>query len=259
MDLLITKVITELDPKIILMFLLMLIVGTLIKISTPKIKGFIGESAVSLRISSLPNNKYIVLNNVMLKSDHIKTTQIDHVIVSVYGIFVIETKNYKGWILGSDFANMWTKNMYGKKYNFRNPLMQNYAHVRALKSILKIKEDEKFISIVAFANACDIKVKTKKHVIYINQIRKVIDTYKTTIFSEEEMKNIASKILKNNIDSFKNRREHVSNIKSRVNENNRKVASGLCPKCGGTLVKRNGKYGSFLACSNFPKCRYIKQ
>lgn len=259
MDLLITKVITGLDSKIVLMFLLILIVGILIKMLTPKIKGFLGEVAVSLRISSLPIDKYVVLNNVMLKSNRIRTTQIDHVVVSVYGIFVIETKNYKGWILGSDFANMWTKNMYGKKYNFRNPLMQNYAHIRALKNLLKLKDNSKFISIVAFANACDIKVKTKKHVIYINQIKNVINTYKIPIFSEEEMKNIASKILKNNIDSFNNRREHVSNIKSRVNENNRKVASGICPKCGGSLMKRSGKYGPFLACSNFPKCRYVKQ
>ncbi|HEX75478.1 MAG TPA: hypothetical protein G4O12_02715 [Dehalococcoidia bacterium] len=31
-----------------------------------------------------------------------------------------------------------------------------------------------------------------------------------------------------------------------------------CPKCGGLLVRRNGKYGRFLGCSNYPKCRYTR-
>jgi len=33
----------------------------------------------------------------------------------------------------------------------------------------------------------------------------------------------------------------------------------VCPRCGGTLVKRSGKYGAFMGCSNYPKCRYIKK
>ena len=32
-----------------------------------------------------------------------------------------------------------------------------------------------------------------------------------------------------------------------------------CPKCGSPLVIRNGRYGEFTACSNYPKCKYIKQ
>lgn len=45
---------------------------------------------------------------------------------------------------------------------------------------------------------------------------------------------------------------------------NQKIASiktdgGICPKCGGKLIMRNGKYGSFIGCSNFPKCRYTQK
>ncbi len=31
-----------------------------------------------------------------------------------------------------------------------------------------------------------------------------------------------------------------------------------CPRCGGTMVKRNGKFGMFLGCSNYPKCKYTR-
>ena len=45
---------------------------------------------------------------------------------------------------------------------------------------------------------------------------------------------------------------------------NQKIASiktdgGICPQCGGKLIMRNGKYGSFIGCSNFPNCRYTKK
>lgn len=106
------------------MFLLgvFILIAILIKFNEPKIKGHIGEKAVVNRLSSLPENKYTVINNVMLRTDY-GTTQIDHIVVSVYGIFVIETKNYSGWITGGEFSEEWTKNMYGKKYTFRNPLI----------------------------------------------------------------------------------------------------------------------------------------
>ena len=73
--------------------------------------------------------------------------------------FVIETKNYKGWITGSEYSDQWIKNMYGKKYPFRNPLKQNYAHVKALEEKLGVSED-KFIPIVAFLFPIDAKCET---------------------------------------------------------------------------------------------------
>lgn len=35
--------------------------------------------------------------------------------------------------------------------------------------------------------------------------------------------------------------------------------SETCPKCGAKLIKRNGKYGTFLGCSNYPKCNFTKK
>ena len=47
------------------------------------------------------------------------------------------------------------------------------------------------------------------------------------------------------------REEHI--------EEARKVKDGVvCPRCGGELVRRKGRYGEFLGCSNYPRCRYTK-
>lgn len=101
---------------------LYLIIGSIIVLSIlgafiPQIKGFIGEKVVANVLNSLPKNEYKVLNNIMLNTER-GSTQIDHVVVSEFGIFVIETKNYKGIITGSEFSDKWTKNMYGKNIHF---------------------------------------------------------------------------------------------------------------------------------------------
>lgn len=99
-----------------------------------KVKGRVGEAIVSVGgLKRLDPKVYRVFNDLVLpRPDGKGTTQIDHVVVSVFGIFVIETKNYAGWIFGDENARFWTQTIYGKKSRFQNPLHQNALHVRAL-------------------------------------------------------------------------------------------------------------------------------
>ncbi|QSW90410.1 NERD domain-containing protein [Flavobacterium endoglycinae] len=76
---------------LIVIFSLILIFG----FYKSKIKGIIGEKTVSSILHFLDKSEYKIINNVVLKTGEV-TTQIDHVIISSFGIFVIETKNYKG-------------------------------------------------------------------------------------------------------------------------------------------------------------------
>lgn len=145
--------------------------------------------------------------------------------------------------------------MYGKKYAFRNPLKQNYAHVKALEDKFNLSAD-KFIPIVAFSGNATIKVNTSKPVIYIGQLQRVIQGYTEVKFSSAELDDLVKAIQSEDVTSKDNRKAHVKQIKNQVRENNLKVEQGVCPKCGRALVKRKGKYGEFIGCSNYPKCRY---
>lgn len=234
--------------------ILLFILSILYVIFLPQIKGYLGEKVVSTILSGLPTQQYRVLNDVMLRT-YYGTTQIDHIVVSIYGIFVIETKNYKGWITGSEYADQWTKNMYGKKYQFRNPLKQNYAHVKALEEMLDLPE-EKFIPIVAFSINSDIKVNTSKPVVYTGQLKRTIQEYSDIKLTEQEIDDIALKIRFANVTSRETKKEHVNQIRTKISDNDLKVSQGICPKCGGTLVQRHGRYGAFTGCSNYPKCKY---
>ena len=88
----------------------LLLVAAFLK--SPTGKGLIGELLVNIAINlRLDKTKYKLLKNITLPTDD-GSTQIDHIIVSEFGIFVIETKNMKGWIFGSENQKTWTQKIY---------------------------------------------------------------------------------------------------------------------------------------------------
>ena len=101
-------------------------------------KGIFGEFQVNLAARLfLPKSDYHLLKNVTLPTEN-GTTQIDHIIVSRYGVFVVETKNMKGWIFGNSSQKTWTQKIYKHSSKFQNPLHQNYKHIKTLEACLDI-------------------------------------------------------------------------------------------------------------------------
>jgi hypothetical protein len=117
---------------------------------TSILKGWTGElmGAAAHRLL-LDREIYRALNNLTLPTSN-GTAQIDHVLVSRFGIFVIEAKHYQGWIFGNEHQAQWTQCLPGgRKFRFQNPLRQNYRHIKAMMEFLGLPED-KFHSVVMF-------------------------------------------------------------------------------------------------------------
>ena len=186
-----------------------------------------------------------------------KTAQIDHVVVSNYGVFVIETKNYKGWIVGNEYDEYWKQVIYKSKHKLYNPIRQNYGHIEALKEVLSDYSDINYFSIVVFTTKAELKVKTNTEVVYTANLLKTIRKYNQETISDDVKEQVFSKLESLNIDNKENRKDHVNAIKANLKEKSNKIKKDICPKCGGTMVLRNGKYGKFKGCSNYPKCRFI--
>lgn len=218
-----------------------------------RIKGKIGEYIVAFILNWLPKDKYLVLNDIMLKKENEDTTQIDHIVLSKYGIFVIETKNYKGWIYGNDYSNKWTQNLFGYKSKFLNPIIQNYGHVKTLEKLLNIEEN-KFIPIVVFSSSSTLKNEYKSEVNYFIRVNRCIKKYKEEIITED-INRIREVIINANIVDKKLRKNHVRNIHKNINE----YENNICPKCGGNLIAKKGRFGYFKGCSNYPDCTYISK
>lgn len=234
----------------------LLLLSFLFRLFQHKIRGFFGEKSVAFFLSRLDQNQYKVIHNLMLSSQG-RTSQIDHVVISNYGIFVIETKNYQGWITGTETSDYWTQTIYRKKEKLRNPIKQNFGHIQALKANLTEYPDILYIPIVVFTLRANLKVKTTSHVVYTTHLLRTIRKYKEIVLSDTEIDDIYQKLLSLNVDSKENRKAHVQTIQNELRVKEAKIREKICPKCGGQLVTRTGKYGSFIGCSNYPKCRFV--
>lgn len=239
-------------------------------INSPKAKGKRGEMHVHNILAQLPEG-YTVLDDLILKTSS-GTTQIDHVIVSKYGVFVIETKNYRGEIYGDDNRQEWTQIIvtdvrYRKKWyktysyvtknHFYNPVKQSLSHMYAIKKALKEWSNLRVVPIVVFTgNAILNNVSSQQNVIYDNQLLATIQSYSMPCLSDAEVGQVINCLTQKNIRSQVDDRTHVSNVFAAKQNYNNKIASGICPQCGGNLVLRNGKYGRFYGCSNYPRCRF---
>ncbi len=215
-------------------------------------KGVFGEFLVNKLLSQLPDSDYTLVRNVTLPTDD-GTTQIDHIVVSRFGIFVVETKNMKGWIFGSKSQKQWTQKVYRHSSKFQNPLHQNYKHVKTLESLLAI-DCEKLHSVVVFIGDSTFKTDMPENVTYARGCLEYIKKFEQPVFSESEYSQLVDAInevkLKKGIVTDIKHRQHVKEIVEA------KEAIKQCPRCGSEMVVRETKRGEnkgkqFWGCSAF--------
>ncbi|MBU2923469.1 NERD domain-containing protein [Colwellia sp. 1_MG-2023] len=233
-------------------------------------KGLLGEWQVNLLIKLfLDKNMYHLIKNVTLPTfiNNIEqgTTQIDHIIVSQYGIFVVETKNMKGWIFGGENQKQWTQQIYRHKSKFQNRLHQNYKHVKTLESCLFTDNNSgntPIFSVIIFIGDSTFKSKMPDNVRFARGGIRYIKSKTDIVFNTEETQSIIEQIESGRLEySFKTNRQHVKHVKEIIQA---KTHSKLCSKCGAEMVLRKATKGKhsgneFWGCSMFPKCRNIIQ
>jgi len=218
-------------------------------------KGWFGEKKTALNIwISLDATIYRRFHDVILPSIN-GSTQIDHVLVSPYGIFIVETKNINGWVFGSEDQAKWTKSVYGKNYSFQNPLRQTFRQKKILSQYLDLDELNIHI-VIFFVGDCKFKTKLPSNVIK-SGLGRYIKRFKTRVLSPSEISQISDKLEKHISESSVTTRDHVRSLRERHS------STTVCPKCGSNLVERTVKKGAragskFLGCESFPKCRFSK-
>ncbi len=218
-----------------------------------QIKGSLGEIRQEIRLDRLPRENYKVINNILIPNKD-KTSQIDHLVISEYGIFIIENKNYQGNIYGKQYDKTWTQVIKRAKNTFYNPIAQNYGHIKALENI--IGKEYKIYSIIVFSDKAvlnRVSIEDEENIKVINEsnLLQTIKSFDTTIINNDEIKVIFNKVLESMGSIRQDMNKHIKDIKHMIEER-----EDICPKCSSELIKRQGKYGEFLGCKSYPKCKY---
>lgn len=189
----------------------------------PSVKGKLGELYVSKGLrKKLPNNQYSMINDVTLPLDDGGTTQVDHIVVSPFGVFVIETKNMKGWIFGNEKQAKWTQTIYRTKHSFQNPIRQNYKHTQTLAQLLNLRA-ELFHSVIIFTPNAELKTNMPQNVGHLKGMIAFIMSFKASLIKPNEQLEI-EKII-NNISlkrGLKTNKDHVRYLKSKHGYSNNK-------------------------------------
>ena len=145
-----------------------------------------------------------------------ETTQIDHILLSPFGVFVIETKNYKGWIFGGERQKTWTQKIYKKSFKFQNPLHQNYKHQKVLEAVLADIVDPALIhSVVVFMPDCEFKTQMPQNVFRGAAWTDYIKSFADPVIPPMKLKRIQLRIEKEVLEkSWKTNCQHVENLKT---------------------------------------------
>lgn len=221
-----------------------------------RLKGRLGKFKVNLGIKLLLNQRvYRLIKNVTLSVAN-GTTQIDQLIISPYGIFVVETKNMKGWIFGDTHQAHWTQVIYRRKERFQNPIRQNYRHIKAVQELLNLSPQQVF-GVVVFVGDCAFKTSMPPEVVKgVSALSKFVKSRSEPVIGEHELPGLVAKLLDQRLrPGWRTNRLHTRNVQ--------RLASGgaadlnICPRCGAGLVERiNRRSGEkFLGCERYPKCR----
>ena len=154
-------------------------------------KGAVGEQIIKVEaLGKLDRSQYHYFHNLIIPHNG-ATTQIDNIIVSPFGVFVIEAKYYEGWIFGGKQQKTWwhTKSRY-EKYPFTNPLHQNYAHIKALEQLIRQPEN-RFHSIVVFTHRdCQLRTELPANVCLTKQFIPYVQQFTKTIIMPEQIQRI---------------------------------------------------------------------
>ena len=189
-----------------------------------KVKQGKKENEGEMLVSELLKNKfhgpeYHLIDDITLPMKD-GTTQIDHVLVSRKGIFVIETKHYRGWIFGDEKSRTWTQTFNARsKFSFQNPLHQNALHINECIKTLGDLPKHLFRSVVVFTGDGVLKNGESERVKYLQQLEPHINGFNLDVISQDDVFKAIGKL-----EVFRKERseqtdkEHVAYLKRKHNK-----------------------------------------
>ncbi|MBV2129138.1 nuclease-related domain-containing protein [Arsukibacterium indicum] len=173
------------------------ILAKLFGITDSSIKGALAERQLRRVLQRELPAGYQHYANLVLPTTTGDYTEIDHLVLSPFGIFVIEVKNYKGWIFGGEKQPQWTVQNFRSKHSFQNPLRQNYKHTEAVKYLLELNSsanEGQVYSVIAFSSRAEFKTRMPTNAIYIELIGDYLQQFTQSCFSDEQLRQFAARL-----------------------------------------------------------------
>ncbi|MGM8936770.1 nuclease-related domain-containing protein [Pseudomonas neustonica] len=184
---------------------------------SPAYRGWWGEYRVNLMLRLCLSNDYKILANSIYRGQRKgESTQVDHIVVSRYGIFVIETKTLKGVIkVDSEQPSKWVQIVGRRRYLMDNPLKQNYAHLKAIQHVTGVHA-QKIFSYVAMAGTATFEGEAPERVYSIWRLVKKIQSNKTPVLTSGGANSVYRRLVVHKIKGgYWAARRHTARLRSK--------------------------------------------
>ncbi len=169
-----------------------------------------GEAKVKKLLKNTKSSKKKILNDVILEFEYGNTTQIDHILINEYGVFVIETKNYKGVVYGTEGKNYWKQYLKNKSFTFYNPIKQNEGHIRHLREMFGKKYP--YYSVIVFVGNAVKKIESDV-VFSLNELEYYLDSFRRAVLRSRDIRSLYRAIRATQKHRRKLSRAHLRNMK----------------------------------------------
>ncbi|WP_459201115.1 nuclease-related domain-containing protein [Methanococcus sp. CF] len=218
-------------------------ITSLSKHSLSPITGKLKYFPVSLFLRNLDKKEYSVLENYILRGNN-DSKVIDYLVVSKYGVFVINSKNMSGVIKNNEDGS-WIQKVDGYENIIENPILETSNAVNLLKEVVSLNDSE-IIPITVF-NATSKLDFNLDNVINSPEIVRKIKSYGTPIINQDKRENILYSLLHAN-----NSKPGLMICKYPVIQIINGNKNYFCPKCGSKL--KISEIEKSIVCSNNKKC-----
>ena len=194
-------------------------------------KGTKGEFSLYEVLSQYEPLGARLLFNLYLPRENGTTTEIDTLMISGAGIYVLENKHYAGWIFGNENQEKWYQTLPSargvRKSSFYNPIKQNATHIRYLKKQIG---NVPIWSVIVFSGECTLKsieksskdvfVVKKEHLPYI--INELKGRTGSNALTKEQIDSIYETLYSFTQTTREDRARHIDNIRANINRNGSK-------------------------------------
>ena len=231
------------------------------------------EYFVSAKLRRFESSGGRVISNCYLRKDDGGTTEIDCILIVKSGLYVIECKNYSGWIFGNDNNGFWTQTLPlgwsgdSTSSQFYDPVWQNRNHIKCIRRHLPDYRNVPMRNIVVFGDEStlmDVTISSDARVVRDSVFLETIEEIERTapdVINEGDIRRIYD-ILRNDVSvTDEVIRDHIAEVEHiREQKAYEKDYTGdTCPRCGSSLRMLTGRYGAYYSCSRYPACSYQRR
>ena len=190
--------------------------------------GRYGEYLTYKCLKTFETNGAKFLFNLYVPTEAGQTSEIDVLMIHSKGLFVIESKNYSGWIFGNEAQKNWYQTLptgkgRSRKEPFYNPIIQNRTHIKHLKTFLGAHVPMN--SIIVFSDrctlksiqitSCDVKVINRAHVAAV--VSSICNQVPNDLLTENAIANLYNLLYPYSQVDAATKAQHISNICSKPN------------------------------------------